>query len=253
MQLKKSAQKGFSLTELAVVMAIVGLLIVGGLSTLSGMTEQRTLEETNKRLNAAVDALIGYAMVNKRLPCPAVGNATGVEALSSGDCSTYFGGFLPGRTLGFAQVDSSGYALDAWGNRIRYAVASTITGCTGGSSALPHFVSMTNLKANGVSCKPADLDVLCSSAGPGVSATCNNTVHVADQNTIAFIVFSTGKNGSLASGLGNDETGNTDGNAVFYSRPVSDSSSTLGSFDDVMVMVPAGVLYSRLVSAGVLP
>jgi prepilin-type N-terminal cleavage/methylation domain-containing protein len=246
---------GFTLTEMAVVLAIITLLIGGAMATLASIAEQRDNEETTRRLNAAVDALIGYAVVNKRLPCPAVSGATGVEAPAGGAtaCTNPYGGFLPAQTIGFTPVDSSGYGVDSWGNRLRYAVAATVTGCSG-SSTVPHFTNQANLKANGVSCKPNDIDVFCSTAASGTSSTCNSGIRVADQNTIAFIVFSTGKNGAVSgSGQGADDLANTDGNANFVNRFRSTTDSALGIYDDVMVIVQVGVFYQKLIAAGVLP
>ncbi len=243
MQLRRSI-RGFTLTELAVVFAIVALLIGGAMMTLSARVEQRNNDETLRRLNAAADAVVAYAIVNRRLPCPAVVGATGVEApAGGGTCTDPYGGFLPALTIGFQPTDASGYGVDAWGNRIRYALANTITGCTG-SSSTPHFTSEANLKANGVSCRPNDLDVC-------ANATC--TSRAVSTETVAFIVYSTGKNGAIAAAYGADEAENTDGDARFVSRTPSGSDSALGTYDDLMVFVPAGVLYSKLIAAGVLP
>jgi prepilin-type N-terminal cleavage/methylation domain-containing protein len=260
MQLSRT-HRGFTLTEMAVVIAIITLLIGGAMATLSSIIETRNNEEATRRLNAAVDALIGYAVVNKRLPCPAVCtdpptcSAGGVEAPAGGGaaCTNPYGGFLPGRTIGFTPVDSSGYGTDPWGNKIRYAVAQTVDTTGGVCPAAQHFTTAANLKSNGVGCKPNDLDILCSTVAAGVSATCNSTIRVADQNTIVFIVFSTGKNGAIAAGQGADDTANTDGNASFVHRFQSTTDSTLGVYDDVMVIVPAGVFYQKLIAAGVLP
>jgi prepilin-type N-terminal cleavage/methylation domain-containing protein len=258
MQLRRAAS-GFSLVELAVVLAIVALLVGGAMATLSSQVENRNQEETRRRLEAAVEALIGYAIVNRRLPCPAT--ATGDEALASGTpatggpCTTNFptnsNGFLPARTIGIQQTDSQGYAVDAWNNRIRFAVANAVTGCTGTSTS-PHFTSQANLKANGVSCRPNDLVVCASSVGINASS-CNAAPSVTNQNTVAFIVFSTGKNGAIASAYGPDETANLDGDPVFVSRPPSGSDAANGAYDDIMLWVPVGVFYGRLIAAGVLP
>lgn len=243
----KDSEQGFTLTELAVVLLIVGLLVGGAIVTLSAQMEHRNHEETMRRLNAAVEAVIAFSIVNRRLPCPAVGGATGDEAPAGGGaCTTNFNGFLPARTIGIQPVDSSGYALDVWGNRIRYAVARVNT-CTG---TTPHFTSQANLKANGVSCKPDDLDVC---APLDTTTTCTSANRVVSTQTIAFLVFSTGKNGALSSTYGSHETANQDGNATFISRPPSGPDATAGQFDDLMVFVPVGVLYSRLIAAGALP
>jgi prepilin-type N-terminal cleavage/methylation domain-containing protein len=245
-------QRGFTLAEMAVVFAIFALLIGGAVATLAGQVEQRNADETQRRLNAAADAIIAFAMVNRRLPCPAVAAATGDEAPAGGGaCTTNYGGFVPARTIGLQPTDAAGYAVDVWGNRLRYAVANLITGCTG-SSLTPHFTSQANLKANGLSCRPNDLDVCASSSGV-TATTCGTAVRVVSQSTVALVVYSTGKNGSVAGAYGADENENTDGDRVFVTRPPSRTDSPEGAFDDHMVFVPVGVLYARLVAAGVLP
>lgn len=251
MQLRR-AHRGFSLVELAIAFAIVALLIGGAMMTLSAQVEQRNGSETLRRLNSAADAVIAFAVVNGRLPCPAVAGATGDEAPAGGGaCTTWYGGFVPAKTIGFQPTDSSGYALDAWGNRIRYVVAHTITGCTGGG-ANP-YTSQADLKTDGVGCRPNDIDI-CLSATGASATSCNSSANRAvSSNTVAFIVFSTGKNGATAGVYGADELANVDGNQVFVSRTPSGPDSSAGAYDDLMVWVPAGVLYSKLISAGVLP
>lgn len=250
MQLMRSA-RGFTLAEMAVVFAIFALLIGGAVATLSAQTEQRNIEETQRRLNAAADAVIAFAIVNRRLPCPAV--ATAEESpVGGGTCSSPYGGFLPAKTVGFQPTDSSGYGVDVWGNRMRYAVANLITGCTG-TSLTPHFTSQANLKSNGVSCKPNDLDICDTATGATATACASTTVRVVSQGTVAFVVYSTGKNGSITAAQGADELENTDGDRVFVWRTPSGSDAASGAYDDQVVFVPAGVLYARLVAAGVLP
>jgi prepilin-type N-terminal cleavage/methylation domain-containing protein len=239
MQLRR-ALRGFTLTEMAVVMVIIGFLVAGGIMTFNAQIEQRNYDETLRRLNAAAEAVLGYAIVNRRLPCPAAPAATGVESPAGGACTNSFNGFLPAETIGFAHVDADRYGVDAYNNRIRYAVASAITGCTG-SSLTPHFTSTANLKANGMSCRPNDLDVC-------TSAAC--TARVVSTQTAVFIVLSTGKNGATTSAYHADETENTNATATFVSRT---RGGTGDAFDDLMVVVPVGMLYSRLTAAGVLP
>jgi prepilin-type N-terminal cleavage/methylation domain-containing protein len=251
MQLRRPA-RGFSLVELAVVLAIVGLLAGGAIMTLSAQAEQRNLGETRQRLDSAVEAVIAFAVINGRLPCPAVASATGDESFTGSGCTTWYGGYLPAKTIGFQPTDGSGYAVDAWGNRIRYAVSRSVTGCTG-TAASPHFVSRANLKANGVSCRPSDLDICLSAAGTSASS-CNGSANRAvTSDTVAFIVFSTGKDGATSGAYGPDEIANVDGNPVFVSHAPTGADSTAGSFDDLMLWVPAGIVYSKLIAAGVLP
>ena len=256
----RRAQAAFTIVELAVVMAIIGLLLAGAMMTLSAQAEQRAVDETRRRLNAAVDALIAYAVVNGRLPCPAVpGGAAGDESPNTGTgvCTNPYNGLLPARTIGFQPTDEAFFGLDAWQNRIRYVVAGVTLApdCGGVAGAIPHFTLAANLKSNGMSCKPNvnDLDVVCSTAAAGVSPACNSTQRVVAQQTTAFIVYSVGKDGANTGAYGADETANLDNNAVFVNRTWSGTDSPLGTYDDLMVVVPAGLFYSRLVAAGVLP
>lgn len=63
--------RGYTLVELAVVLAIVGLQLDSMMYMLSAQTEQRNFEETRRRLETARDLLLGFAVANGRLPCPA--------------------------------------------------------------------------------------------------------------------------------------------------------------------------------------
>ncbi|HWA37070.1 MAG TPA: type II secretion system protein [Burkholderiales bacterium] len=254
-----SRQRAFSLVEMAVVLAILGLLLVTAMYTLQAQQAQRAFDETQRRLEQAREAILGYAVANGRLPCPANG-ATGVQSeatAGAGDCTPSFIGFLPAATLGIQPVDSSGFALDAWNNRIRYAVAQSITGCSG-TSTTPHFTSKTNLKANGMSCRPSDNQLLIckstqSSPAPAVGSCGPADNVVTNQGTVVVVIFSTGPNFLTATGTRPDEAENTDGDTLFISHTPQPEGATGGEFDDMMVWIPVGTLYGRLASAGLLP
>ena len=243
---------GFTLTELAVVVAIIGLLLASAMYTLSAQTEQRNFEETRRRLEAARELLLTFAIVNGRLPCPAISTSSGDEApLGGGTCTAPgpYGGWLPARSIGYQMVDAGGFAIDAWGNRIRYAVsASALTGCLG---SLPHFTSATNLRTNGLTCQPNDL-VVCRTATGITATTCGAALAVTNQNTLVALVFSTGKNGAQGS-AGVDEAANLNGDRVFVWHTPTPVDSANGEFDDQMAWIAVGELYGRMVAAAVLP
>jgi prepilin-type N-terminal cleavage/methylation domain-containing protein len=266
--------RGFTLVEIAVVLAIVGLLLGSLMYTLSAQLEQRNFEETRRRLEAARELLLGFALINGRLPCPARSAATaapvtvaGDEVRSAaGDCiadavTDYYGGvnagvtlgLLPARAIGFQQTDAAGFAVDAWGNRIRYAVSgAALTGCVG-SSTLPHFTNSTNLKANGITCQPNDL-VICKSATGITATTCGPAANaLTNQTVVVAIVYSVGKNGSLGCAPCVDEAANINGDRVFVSHTPAPATAANGEFDDYLVWIAVGELYGRLISAGVLP
>jgi prepilin-type N-terminal cleavage/methylation domain-containing protein len=247
--------RGFTLTELAVVFVIISLLLATAMYTLSAQTEQRNFEETRRRLEAARELLLAYAVAQGRLPCPAsttTGANAGLEApAGGGSCTSPYGGWLPARTVGFQVTDAAGNAIDAWNNPIRYAVASaTPTACTG-SSTTPHFTSTTNLRANGITCQPSDL-VVCQSATGVTATTCGSANPLTNQNTLVAVVLSTGKNGAAGSG-GIDEAANLNGDRVFVWHTPTPSGFVNGEFDDQVTWIAVGELYAKLIAAGLLP
>lgn len=244
--------RGFTLTELAVVLAVVGLLMTSTLYTFSAQVDGRSRVETQRRLEEARELLLGFALVNGRLPCP--GSASGDEAGGgAAPCASPYGGFLPARTIGFQPTDAAGFGVDAWGNRIRYTVSAAQWGANPFARFTKAHAANDPAAAWSMTQTPPDL-VVCSAApaAPG-AATCDAGASLTNQNTVVAIVFSTGKNGATGGGTGASEARNLDGNALFVSRAPDPPSAAGGEFDDVLVWIPVGLLYGRLISAGVLP
>jgi prepilin-type N-terminal cleavage/methylation domain-containing protein len=247
----RSRSRGFTLTELAVVFAIISLLLAAGLFTLSAQADQRNFDETRRRLEAARELLLGFAIVNGRLPCPATGASAGAEAITTPpNCDATYGGFLPAQAIGFQVVDTAGFAVDAWGNRLRYAIASTAPTCSAAPTT-PHFTNAANLRANGITCQPNDL-VVCQSATGITATTCGAAAPVTNQTTLAAIVLAPGKNGALGT-AGIDEAANTNGDRVFVWHTPSPVGAPNGEFDDQITWITVGELYGKLISASVLP
>lgn len=246
--------RGFTLTEMAVVFAIISLLLGAAMYTLSAQTEQRNIEETRTRLEAARELILAFAIVNGRLPCPATAASAGAEAFTGANCTSPYGGFLPATSIGFQITDAAGFGLDAWQNRIRYAVSSNavaLTGCAG-SSTQPHFTNALNLRTNGITCQPNDL-VICRQSPAVVTATvCDAGTSVTNQSIVVAIAFSTGKNGATG-GTGINEARNLDNNALFVIRTRDPVGAAGGEFDDQMTWITVGELYGKLIAAGLLP
>jgi prepilin-type N-terminal cleavage/methylation domain-containing protein len=228
--LVRRRSSGFTLIELAVVLAIFGLLLGILVVPLSTQVDQSRIAETERQLAAVREALIGFAIANGRLPCPAnpatpTGTAgAGAEQRTPPTCTGgVVEGVLPWAALGVPETDP-------WGRRLTYRVS----------------LLFADDPAAGM-----QASFLITDAG---------TINVTDGaviigNTIPAIVVSHGKNGRGAFrtdgvqilGAAGNELENANGNATFVSRVHAPD------FDDIVVWVSPNVLKSRMVAANRLP
>ena len=237
-------QRGFSLTELAIVLVIVALLIGGMLVPLSAQRDILAANETQRQLAEIRGALLGFAAANGRLPCPASPSVTGVEnPAGGGDCANQWNGFLPGITLGIGPTDAQGYVLDSWNNRIRYAVTAS------NSNA---FTTTNGVKNNWSAALSPDLKV-CNSAASITnagtnSADCPSTDRITADEAVVAVIISPGKNGgSTPTAAGELANWPSSNDRVFVNTAQSPS------FDDIVLWLSSNILYNRLIAAGKLP
>lgn len=211
--------RGFTLTELAVVLVIVALLIGGLILPLSAQQDIRYVTETQKQLADISEALYGYAASHAAsdgrpyLPCPDT-DGNGTENRTGTACTNVEGN-LPWADLGLARQD-------AWGNTFRYRVAATF------SNSATGFTLMS----------VGDLRVCTSTA-------CTATLG----SNLPAIILSLGKNGAGTT-TDADELENLDGDTDFVQRTLSGNTT---GYDDIVVWLPPSLLFQRLVSAGRLP
>jgi len=238
-----------SLVELAIGLLILSLIIGGLLVPLASQVEQSRVSQTQRELEEIREALVGFALANGRLPCPASIASNGVESpLGGGACTNPYNGFVPAVTLGLSQVDAQGYAVDAWGllqNRVRYAVSPA-----SGNA----FTSAGQMRMVGMSALAPDLQVCATGSGATVIA-CGAGATLAT-NAVA-VVYSVGPNAATG-GTSMDEAQNANPNSanndrVFVSRVRSNPGAAGAEFDDLVTWLSPNVLYARLVSAGQLP
>jgi prepilin-type N-terminal cleavage/methylation domain-containing protein len=225
---------GFSLVEMAVVLVILGFVISALLLPLQGQREIGFRTQTENQLEVARKALIGFAQANGRLPCPAINGATGIEAPLGGGTCTQQLGYLPAATLGISPTDVDGYAIDAWNNRIMYAVTQVNTA---GGAATPDFTTAGEMNNVGISALAPNL-VVCPSA-----TNCPATYLI---NNAVAVIYSLGPTGSLTPG-GADENANprvqgTDTQFVSHT-PTPD-------FDHIVTWISPYVLYNAMITAG---
>ena len=261
-------QLGFTLVEMALVLIILGFVLGALLLPLQAQRQQIAQSQTENTLELAKQALLGFAQSNGRLPCPATVASLGQESPLGGTDNTPANpatancaaqsGFLPAATLGVQPTDAEGFALDAWNNRIRYAVAAdnsstrVPTGATAvcGGDGAPDFTTAGNLAAVGLACLAPELRV-CNSA-TGITATnCSAAVpevNYAINNAVA-VIYSTGATGAQGSVGRPDELANLDGNTVFVSHDISLAAAP-NEFDHMVTWISPYVLYNSMIQAG---
>jgi prepilin-type N-terminal cleavage/methylation domain-containing protein len=257
--------RGFTLVEIAIAIFIIALLLGSILVPLTTQVESRNFDTTQRILDQARDALLGYAAANGYFPCPASGTSNGQEAVGTNHAaattcpaavwgSNMYHGFLPAATLGFTPTDANGYAVDAWGltqNRIRYSVSNvTVNGIT---QPFTRVNGMRNAGMSNIS-SATTLLYVCNS-GTGVTATnCNTAVALA--SSVPVVIWSVGPNAATTSGASVDEAQNPNpvgGSAdrIFVSKT---RSTVAGSeFDDIVTWIGSATIFNRLIAAGQLP
>jgi prepilin-type N-terminal cleavage/methylation domain-containing protein len=253
----RRAQAGFTLTELAVVVVVIALLLGGLLMTLEAQNTARTTAETRQTLQNAHDAIIGFAVRYGRLPCPATAFSNGVEspaappAPPAANPCTVTKGFVPAATLGIGPTDRWGYLIDAWGQRVRYAVSKVDSDA---------FTTAGKLREKAFNVTGTTWLKVCSSTG--ASAVLTTTACPAPPVTsfdTPAVIFSTGKNGASGVPASQDEAENldeffvgTDNDRVFVAHELTTADALSGAFDDVVTWISPNVLYHRMISAGAL-
>jgi hypothetical protein len=207
------------------------------------------------------EALIGYAIANGRFPCPAAVSSppsaldsgqepAGSDAIS-GACPSY-AGYVPGKILGLNNLDSQGFALDAWGStpqsRIRYAITNGLTAAgAAGTYAFTSSAAASSMRGAGTSAIGSSSNTylyVCASSTGITAPACGSTAPLSMANALSngdavFVIYSVGKD------LTSQQTF---GNQTFLSQPVATST-----FDDQVLWVSRFSVISRLVSAGQLP
>lgn len=264
---------GVTMVEMAIVLVIIGLLLGGLLMPLSAQMEQRRVSETQATLAQIQEALIGFAIANGRLPCPATATSAGRESFCTnatggcgvpivpnppaipipthGRCSAAWTGFVPAATLGITPIDAGGYAIDGWQipqNRIRYAVTNSNTNAF---TAVDPTLNMKAIVNGSVPPSLANLtpDLSVCATATGITPLVCNTAPILINNAVA-VIHSVGRNNTA---IGADQAANRNNNRVFVSHPPTPATAPNGEFDDIVVWISPNVLYNRMVAAGMLP
>ena len=290
---------GFTLTEVAIVLVVIAILVGGLMGPMFRYIDQQRFNATQTQLTSVREALVAYAAANGRLPCPAyyataansggievigVANGCGTAGMPLGTVANNTGawvGFVPARTLGLSPLDQDGFLLDAWGNRMRYAVVNRMPAAT----AAPYNV------ASGFNTATDNLfttkNGLCGTYAPTSERTWNavssylalsytpgatnkGLLHVCravppagmtglrcgnplgntpstntETDSAPAVVYSVGQQ---AVSRGADEAENLNLDRIFINHTPSDM--TTNRYDDLVAWVSLNTLYAKMLSAG---
>ncbi|MGA7178186.1 MAG: type II secretion system protein [Thiobacillaceae bacterium] len=248
----KQCQQGFTLIELAIVLVVLTLLAGGVLVPLTKQIEVERIRSTRQIMEDTKQALIGYAMSHTAtngkpyLPCPDIdNNGTEDRNLATGQCIRTEGIF-PWATLGVGNAD-------AWGNRLRYRVATDL--------AIPQNHDFANSTSGFGSSTTIDGKYQIRVVTPP-NSTYTDPAGTPGIPVIAAIVVSNGPNGwgamnsngvSEAAPTSADEQENLNGDPTFISRSPSEASPTTTEFDDIVTWLPTSTLLARVCPAGGCP
>jgi prepilin-type N-terminal cleavage/methylation domain-containing protein len=226
----KQPARGFTLVELAMSLLVIGLLMGTLILPVTGQLNARAIDETVKTMENIKEALIGYAMTNNKLPCPAaVVSNPAVNDLGTSQ-STLCGqeGFLPWAELGIGKV------TDAWGFPIRYRVDSAYT------TAIPSDLKTTSNITVSHDTGSGNINL--------VSPEADNT------SKIIVLLLSYGNdhaaNGTQAQqGSAATPYENGDGNTAYVANDYINGSNAASNFDDIVTWLPKTTLLARLAAA----
>ena len=277
-------QSGFTLIEIAIVLLIVTILLGYTVALIPRQQEIKQYRDVERKMDEVIAAIVGFAQINGRLPCPAIPNSAGVEDGGGDiDCNNY-GGFVPVNTLGLTgRLNADSLLLDPWGNPYRYYVSNSDVDVGGVDDS--DFVINGEMREVGlVSTVPPYLDldgqfVICDMEDPTLNDICDFPAVEVFGNALGaggpyagapFVLISHGKNWNEGAAAG-DELVNMGATALpngpaGLAYSLKDVSAVppettfvrritgfADDFDDVVKWVSPNILYSKMIEAGQLP
>lgn len=222
---------GFTLLEMSIVLLVMGLLLGSVMRPMGGAIKERQRSETQMLLSEIREALIGFASVHRRLPCP-VSSATAGSVAANTQCLVEHG-FVPAALLGISgHYNDNGLLVDSWGQPIGYHVSLSDADGNG----LPDFTTADEMRLVGIQNLMPQYEVC-----DGTSCS-----QLRANNLPAVLV-----SGAGTQNLSADEIENRDEDNRFVSRDLDIAGQD--QFDDIVLWVSGNILYTRLLQAQVLP
>jgi len=215
---------GFTLLEVAIALLVLTLLLGSLAPPLAARWEQQRWRQTQDQLQEIRGALLAYAVLHGRLPCPSREPNPASAAYGLEDCAApeTAEGYLPWRALGVRETDPWGAPRRRgnapWHGYWRYRADRRFT-------------------------TPLSLDSAVSSGGIAVTDAAGRRLSASTLPPAAF-VYSTGPNRRPDGHNASYEAGN----AARYQ-----AGDPAAGFDDIAIWISQPVLFDRLLQAGRIP
>ena len=244
--------RGFTLIELAIVLAVLSLMVAGVASVAAQKIRRQHATELQSQMDTIEKALQDFRQRNNRLPCPAdltydqSSQYFGVEGATAGTCTTgapaanftytsgsvtTAGGMVPVRTLGLPDGD----AYDPWGGEFYYVVDTRITGKD----------AFTTYTVTDDGTRIGSITVMDGSGYPA------KTKGQAKTTSAVALIMSAGENGHGAyqfGGGGRKSFGST--NSDEQQNCHCNSTAQAQTFDNIFVQHPATITNNADASTG---
>ena len=115
--LYRPVEKGFTMVEIVIVMAVMSLLVIGAVSSWTAYLDNAYQNSTEAKLEQTKRAMLDYVMVNYHMPCPDTDNDGQENRVDNKACSASTG------TVPFDDIGRSlGNTSDEFGNVFLYGV-----------------------------------------------------------------------------------------------------------------------------------
>ncbi|VAW47591.1 hypothetical protein MNBD_GAMMA03-1341 [hydrothermal vent metagenome] len=253
---KLCRNSGFSLVELTIVLAVIGFIVMGVMTTTGEFRSASKVEESHSITANLKEKLLTFALVNGYLPCPDTNTPPDGEEDRVGEVCVGTKGVVPYLNLGLTVEE----VQDKWGNFVSYAVNQDVTNatliCDANSSASYFCNANTNFAAFTFRTPP-----VVGNKGEGNYTVCNknatscggatpNENLLSDSASVVLVAYNEDGASVLANCTGtawmdaNRENCDKD---VFYHRAEMTSEEN-NFFDDTISMISGNEIKALLLS-----